>query len=1304
MKTILRIIITAVLVLACSGAAEAITKRVTWRNYTVDGRSVSVHSLLQSPEGPVWIGSNSGIYIFDGYRTIPVYYEDGTRFQYQVYSMIRDTTPSGSPRIWLGTNNGVFVYDYTDGKVHSIENTNFPHEIRAMLLSENTLWIGSLSGLYTYDTASGTLSGPVADIPHKAVYALLQSSVDGALYIGTYNGLCRYSAWNGRYTTVNIPSGKGSPSNFFVNSLADTPDGRSLMIGTEGELLRYTPEGGSVEIYPRYSGNSVKAIAFRNANSMVIGTDNGLFLGTPDASAEPEVYRHDARDPRSIADNSIWSLMFDNKGNLWTGTEIGISIADMDSPVKVIPLSDLTGRSDGQQIYSILRDRSGHLWLGGTNGLICLSGIDGREMEWFMPSDNRFNLSHNRVRDIFESANGDVWVSTDGGLNRFDPARHRFDNYRVVDNRHHRNANWAYGTVEDPENSTLWVGGFLGGLFGVKEDRLPAGGGTVEAVTTITAGDGLRNELINKIARDSNGNKWVLLFRDSCITRIDARSGKITKVNIMDKGTGWPSTVVADSAGYVWCGFPGGICKIDSDGRIVLVRRIPAGSDDSAMSMGIVGREIWLATNKGVWAFDRDSGESHIVPLPDKVYTSVYYDDTSGNVLLGSIDEVVMADPKKLHPGRTAEKVCISQLLSSGHGIKPSADSTTVELPFSSNNLTVELSTYDFTPYRYSRFAYRIAGRDTVWTILDDNKNTIALSDLTEGSHKLEMQIAGDPSTRSTLTVEVLPPWYRTLWAKFLWTFLFLGLATATVFYFYRRNMRKLEEIERRNALSKVEERLTFLSNISHDLKTPLSMIIGPLSNIRDKISDEEVRRSVETAYKNALRLNTLIHRSIEADRLDASTEPLVIYSRVDVVEFTRSIFNSYREAYPRIHFDFTSDTEHLPSDIDAVKFESVINNLLSNAVKYSGEEAEISISIVGSDDNGNFSLTISDNGIGIPDREQSLVFHRLFRSSSTSGISEGTGIGLYLVKQYVEMHGGKIELQSRQGEGSSFRITMPLKQLEAPDGPAGQTENVTDPSDTRRRILIVDDNKPIAEFIRSLFDSEYRCLTAPNGKDGLELAASFRPDIIIADEMMPLMSGLEMSRKLKSTPALSSIPVILLTAKTDNDLESESVRAGIDMFMTKPFDAKLLKARVKRMLDSSDAIRRAVRIEEITDAKPIQAESAHEKQLAQVTAVIEENISDPDLNVAFVCEKTGIQQKQLYRLIKKYVGSSPVDYIRQTRLRKAAMLLEQGHFNVSEIMYMVGFSSPSYFSKCFSAMYGCNPSQYKGELPPKEA
>ncbi|MDO4320044.1 MAG: ATP-binding protein [Bacteroidales bacterium] len=1277
---------------------------VAWDNYRPGGRSVSVYDIERDVDGMVWLGTNNGLYAFDGFTSHRISAGDAARpFNAHVQAIV-----PCDDGLWLGTNNGLCRYDRQTRLIVPVEGVGLS-EIRAMLAQGDRLLIGTLDGLYVYDTVSRRLSQRLEGLPHRAVYALYRygGGADADVYVGTYDGLCRWQPSTGRVERVAVPADVSRGRNLFVNAITTDPSHGCLLLGTEGALLRYYPRSGRMTAVEGFGGSSVKALASTPERRIVAGTDDGLYLldDPGDGTVDLSICRHDSRDHRSIINNTVWSVMVDADGTIMAGTEMGLSIADIDSPVRVIELSDLTGRGEGQQIYSIMRDRDGWLWLGGTGGLIRTR--EGAAPEWYRPGDKTHPLSHNRVRDIRQLSDGSIYVATDGSLNLFDPERHTFVNCRITDRTGRRNANWAYSIVEDKPSGKLWTGAYLGGILLTDARRLAAAShGACVADSAINASNGLANDFVNSIVADEAGNRWVLLFRDSCLTRID-RHGRISRIDVHSRATGAYPTRIVPAGGGVWTAAGTLLTRIDGSGRVKADVTFPCETPDEAvLAMAAVGGEVWASTTGGeVWALDTATMHARLLPLPAMDYTAIYRDPVSGRVLLGSVDRMVAVDPARMDRHSDSDRLYVVRALNGTDELHPSGGR--LRLPARSGQLTVELATYDYSPGTARRFAYRLADIDSTWTLLPDGDNTLELRNLPEGDHRLEMMLQDVPESLQTLYVSVDAPWYRTRTAIGLYVLCALLAATAVAAAVRRRQRHRIEQIERAAALDKVDERIEFLSNMSHDLKTPLSMIIGPLSRLREEPpADPGVSRGIEVAYHNALKLNDLIHRTIEWNHVEAQTDAMLIYSRVDAVDFCRTIFDSYAEAYPGRRFVFTAGTDRIIADVDAVKLESVLNNLLSNAVKYTSEGATLSCSVAASDDRRSLLLTVADDGPGIPVDERNLIFQRMYRSARTSDRSEGTGLGLYLVKRYVEMHGGTISVEGREGQGATFVITLPLSEPDA-DSPARDasghlaTSPVTVPAegDNRPRVLIVDDNMAITDFIADLLAADYNVATAANGKAGMAVAETFRPDLIIADEMMPVMTGIEMTRRLRGQGApLASVPVILLTAKADNDLESESVRSGVDMFMTKPFDAPLLKARVAQMLRARADVRDAARIEHMTAPRPIEAESDSERQLAAVTEAIESHISDTGLGVAMVCELTGMQSKQLYRLVKRYVGLSPVDYIRQTRLRKAAMLLRQDRFTVSEVMYMVGFSSPSYFSKCFAALYGCKPSQYHGE------
>jgi len=1263
---------------------------LTWKNIFANGQPATVFSLYLDSRGLMWAGTNNGLCFYDGITTHAVKKEGLSGVQ--IYSIVEK-----DDCLYLGTNNGLQKFNYSTGKIETAGNSTLK-EIRCLLMVDDVLWIGSLYGVFTMDIHNEKVTDVSAGLPHISTYSILRDS-RGILYVGTYNGLARWDSARKAFAKLPVQDNRSDLQNLFVNCLLESEDGKRIYVGTEGSLYCYTVNTGNWNKITAVEGNNIKSLARIYDKHIFVGTDNGAF----DISAgTTKHYRHDSRQPNTLADNEIWCIFTDKDNNVWTGHEKGFSIASSSSTIRPIRLSTLIDSGEGNEIHSILRDRTGELWLGGTNGIIRITGKNGSH--WYRHSDNAHSLSHNRIRAIDEDKAGTIWLSTDGGLNRFNRESGKFEAFYIVDKSHKHNTNWVYAMVED--DKSYWIGGFLGGLHRVGKEKFGTAGGTIISDFTLNAetkqkspkGLWLENNLVNDIVRDNNGNIWILLFRDDILACYNPEKGTITRHNIHEITGNYPSNIALDYKQRLWCTFDGGVVLFNTDGSHKVVSYTEGDKSESVLAMSAVGTDMWLSTVNNVWRIDGKTLKPTILPIPQKRYTAIYNDVKTGKVLLGGADEILEVNPSNLTNISYRKGIRLAVFDNDKQEFDlydVQNDTEGLTIPYR-GGVSLVVASLDYSPQTVNRYMYKLAASKTDsidgWVILPEGVNTITLSDLTMGDYEILVKKVGFPMSPVSFHLRVKAPLALSWWAIIIYIMVMASVVYAIIYYLQRRNKRRFQEEERRKSLENVERKLTFLSDISHDLKTPLSMIIGPVSLMKEQTDDPETKRSLETVYDNAVRLNNMIHRTIELHHLEDEDDNMLIFSTFDVIEFCRSVFETFKENHPQNRFVFHSSCPKLLIEGDAVKFESVMTNLLSNACKYSEEGATISCGI--SKQENFVEIVVSDDGIGISEIDQPLVFQRMFRAPSTAKLHEGTGLGLYLIKKYLELMNGNISMYSKEGQGTSFIVSLPLSDKEMPT----ETSPITDKSDDRPKILIVEDNSQLSAFIADFLRVDYIVLCAQNGRAGLSIASSFQPDLIIADEMMPIMTGLEMCKRMKQNPRLVYIPVIMLTAKSDNMTENESIKLGIDIFMPKPFDPTVLMSRIKHLIKSRNDITENVRIQAITAPKPIEAISTTEKQLSKIAKIIEDNVSDPDLNVNLLCEKSGIPNKQLYRIIKKFIGVSPVDYIRRVRLQKAAMLISQHRFTVSEICYMVGFKTPSYFAKCFQAEYGVKPSHYMSD------
>lgn len=1270
------------------------------------GVEASVAScFVQDSQGMIWIGTDKGLFSYDGYTSQP-HFVHGERNDSRIYCGVT----VGDMYLYLGSDNGLLIYNYrTDN--YEEPDVAFPTDIRTMIIRNNVLWMGTLNGLYTYNLKSGELKRISREahkgLTHETIYSLILTA-DDHIYIGTYNGLCQYLPQQDTFETIQLP-GITSKANLFVNSLLEDTCRNCIWIGTEGNLFKYTPATEKVERIETFYENSVKALALDQNRNLLAGTDNGLYIYQDEGVCQHIV--HDSRNILSLSNNIIWNIITDKEKNIWLGTDDGISLSRFNSNFQYIRIAQITGSGEGNRFASLFKDSRGNYWFGGTNGLIRFNETSGREQNiiWYKMGCKQYPLWHNRIRHIYEDKDHQLWIATDGSVNRYDYATKQFIHYNIVDSTGRYNCNWAYNLFEDNKGQ-LWIGTYLGGLFVVDKQKLiQSRTGTYVAECNYNTQNGLPGMFVSQLIPDHEGNAWISLYNNNGICKVNMETREIARVNLENiQGSESINYILCDGSGTIWTGFRSGVMRFTKGKAQPDVASLGRFGNNEILSMIEVQQDIWVSTTDGIWIVNKETMNIHRPNIMDKAFTCQYYNPTDNSVYLGGVDGFVITSPNIIQTNTSDRPIMVTALYVNNELIAPGKKeeesiryTRRLTLSHNQNNLSFEVSDLPYSLEEKNRFVYRLTPLDKDWNLLKQNTNRITYNSLAYGKYELmisTLDADGKPSTNSyTLNLEVRPPWYYTTWAKSIYLLLGISLILWTINFFRVKSRLKFERIEKERILEQSKSKIDFFTHISHDLKTPLSMIIAPVSKLLLATKNQPEKKQLETVQRNAMKLNSLIHQVLDFNRVDSDAGSLLILSRMEFISFAKSLFAVYEEEAAKekqFTFHFTSNVPTLYLDVDVVKFDSILNNLLSNATKYTPEGGEITLTIDAREAEGKLEINVSDTGTGIPEQDIPYIFQRFFQSSRTQGRKEGTGIGLYLVKAYSELHGGSVQVISQEGICTSFILTFPLpaKTEEMERISTEVTDNKLITETNKPLILIVDDNPEIVGFIQDILSHNYRCRIAGNGKTGAELCLELHPDLIIADVMMPVMNGLEMCQRIKKNIPTSTIPIILLTAKNNKETELESIHLNIDAFIAKPFEPEILLSRIEQLLASKQQMEAKARIEVISTPKAIKAVSYDEKFLSHITQLIEDHIADSDLNVNALCQLSGINNKQIYRKLKQLTGMSPVEYIKSIRMKKAAMLLNQQKFSVAEVMYMVGFSNHSYFAKCFQAEFGISP------------
>lgn len=773
-----------------------------------------------------------------------------------------------------------------------------------------------------------------------------------------------------------------------------------------------------------------------------------------------------------------------------------------------------------------------------------------------------------------------------------------------------------------------------------------------------------------------------------------------------------PTFILCDHAGYIWAGFRGGLARITPKDRHVETILFDAFSPNEVLSMMEAEGHLWASTTDGFWLVDMQTLNARYLNLSDKRFISMFFDEAENRIYLGDVDRFAITTPEVRNAGKIDRPIIATalyvnnQLTETGNPGIRYADR--IGLSYAQNSFAVELSDLPYSLEEKNKFVYRLDDVDRNWNLLSPNTNRVSYSNLSHGRFKLtvsKLDINGQPSDHPyTLDILIHPPWYYTIWAKSIYIILLLGLAGWTINFFRVKGRLKIERIEKEKILEQSRMKIDFFTNLSHDLKTPLSLIIAPVSRLLPEIKNPHEKQQLKLVHHNAMKMNSLIHQMMDFNLMDSNTNSLLILSMTDLVAFARNLFSVFEEAEreKNLSFRFLSNQEDVYLELDVIKWESILNNMLSNAVKYTPDGGSITLSLNYKEEPREITISVSDTGVGIPSQDLPYIFQRFFQSSKTAGRKEGTGIGLYLVKTYTELHGGQVSIASQENVGTTITVRLPL--LMEKSGLADlvrESEPVIDAEVQGKDgplILVIDDNSEMTGFICEILHPKYRCRTAGDGKTGIDLCFELLPDLIISDIMMPGMDGLEMCQRIRKYVPSSTVPIILLTAKDDKETELESIQLNIDAFISKPFEPDILLSRVDQLIQKNQTIEARIRMETIAGPKAIDAVSHDEKFLSAVTKTIEDHLSDPALNVTALCNLSDISNKQIYRKLTQLTGMTPVEYIKSVRMKKAAMLLRQKKFTVAEVMYMVGFSNHSYFSKCFKAELGKAPAQFMEE------
>lgn len=1320
-----------------------------------------VRSVYQDHKGFLWFGTRDGLNRYDGYG-FKVFRNEIKNSHSLIHNIVSVIKEDLNHQLWIGTRRGVSVYNglygsfrtiqYRKGKSSDVSPLNYV--VKDIGTDRfGSVFIGAEEIGLLRCKPNTFLAEPIAlvvsgiETKHYGVQSI-RTGRDGTLWALVQNlGLCKFDYSSMKLVLVNnkIP---------FTDCME--VDGENIWLGTLNGLFKYNITNKSIaQIIGgkglKYAG-AVLSMGIDQAKNIWLGTpDNGLLL----FDVSKNTFSSIANDgDKQIPIGVIYAVYIDKNSRKWIGTSLrGVSVVDPNK--KGFSTVTLKG-ANSEAISSISEDANNRLWIGTEySGLDIWDRRTNTRINFRNRSDDPHSISANYIASIQQDVGNRVWLATFGaGVNLYDPALKGFKRYKCINPITGIENKVAFALHQD-RDQTLWAstlrrGSILGALYRFNP-----------SLDQFELFDTRLSDLFD-LYEDSKGDFW---------------GGNLSQLVLIDKITkkhkffdiGYTlRTILEDSKGNFWVGTEGGgILLFDRKaGRVIASYTTEDGLCNNAVLSILednVGN-IWLSTYNGISKFNPTTKSFENFYQSDGLQSNQFQINAglklkSGELAFGGIKGLNIFNPLSIFPINNFPSlqftgISINNLpIETSHEyVKEEQDGVIKQLkvPYKDAIFSFEFTALEYSAANKISYSYFMEGWDRGWNKAGKNR-TAVYTHIDEGSYVFRVRSTNADGVWSkkeiAFNIIVLPPWYRT-WLAYFFYFSIVILAIYVFFLYKSRQTRlrydvkiakvdadlkraeyerELADYEKDRLVSEKErelneKRLTFFTNVSHEFRTPLTLIINPVKDlINSKNTDKnDENKELNTIYRNAKRLLSLVDQLLLFRKSEIELD-VINCSKLNFYNLCREVYLCFIQQANVKKIDYQFNCEKHPEVyVDKEKIEIVLFNLLSNAIKYTPEGGKVEFSIT--ETNENVMVSVVDTGHGIPDQEQEKIFNRFYQAKrNDSHAKPGFGIGLYLAKHFTELHSGSLTFESKLGKGTTFFLNLPrlsanssihllpepdelkselLSELIAEDFNLIENETVQDFDNEnlisdREKILIVDDEQEIRQYIKDIFAETYIVYEASDGENGLRMAREKLPDLIITDYRMQGIDGIEFCEKIKEDVAFSNIPVILLTASSSPDLKLKSIVGGADDYINKPFEKDYLIARVANLLKKRNHLQNYFYNEITLQANPVTISEEYKNFLEKCIRIVESHLNDSDFGIQALSKEIGMSHSNLYKKVRAISGQSVTSFIRFIRLRKAAEMMINSDCNVTEVAFRTGFNDSKYFGKQFLKLFGMNPSGF---------
>lgn len=1313
-----------------------------------------IQAMAFDHDGRLWIGTRNGLASYDGYG-FTTYYHNPVDGHSLPHNFVLSVFVDSRGTVWISTENGFCRYmPATDDfeKISSIDE----RRIFCIRETQDGNIICGGGRIYMGDAVSGEFHymprQKERDVRGIAV------SPDNRVFITTDDAVTYYDS--------KMQSGTQVDLGLFASSLHGT-DGIAPLIFDSCGRMWVSLNGNGVMCLDvktgersRYDNSvltsgTVRAIAEDARGNIWLGTERGINIIDPDTGKVTKVMQ-DLVNPTKLNDNAIYCIVPDANNNIWIGTYFGgINLLTDNCNQFTWTAPGYDSRSlKGKAIRRIVEPEKGELWLASEDGGINILNIGTGNVRTF---DRIPDIGPNVHELFFDDANGDMWIGTFlNGLYRHNMRTGSTSHYMAGENGLKSTSIFSIlKQYQADGGSKLWVGTTQGlRYYDPSSDTFHKIDHSV-----------LDNDFIYSMLVDHAGNLWVGTVNFG-LYRVDSKTGDVSGWSEADPSDPdgfhdhYITTLLEDSDGRVFVGTNNGGLYYFEPGKLQEVKRLGDGGATFGTVCALTpdrNGKVWMSTSNGLFSIDPKTLHLHHYTVADGLPENQFnfnsaLEASDGNMYFGTVNGLVSFTPDLTKKDSKPYKVHFTDLLING---KEATARTSFSTP-ATTLYSKDVLDLDFDRSRQFGIGYgvidperagstfyqvKVDGIDRDWRDVGKLRRFTAL-ELAPGTYRLNVRASSNPeewdaAPVSTLAIKIAPPFYRSVWAYLIYL-LIIGFIAYFCYRLFNIRMRekqsvRLAQIDKDKSEELNREKMEFFTNISHELKTPLSLILAPLKYLdqhQEMTPDSQKRLAVAIANTN--KMVGLIDELVTFNRVESGNFQLYL-QKGNPLSYIEKVTQFFYEAAEERQVSLRIYTENNGEEVwySTTYVERILNNLLSNAVKYTpaGGEIDVRASIVeeASEAGDQIYLTfeVRDTGIGIASEEKENIFKKYYQTRrGYNADSHGWGIGLATVRKLVEIHRGSIEVESKMGEGSVFRVRL----LVTPDAfdarcyinfasdsnprPSYRmtvTEGLQPPvvpeyakKDDRVSILIVEDNPELLSFLSETFSRTYNVYNATNGVEALKITSGHPVDIVVSDVMMPEMDGIELCNRLKNDLSTSHIPVILLTAKNDEQSTMLGFESGAEVYVVKPFDPQILELRVKNILRARRKFMKSIieasePIEETKEEMPT-FNKFDKDFLARINALIEDNMDNSQFSIADITKEFGISRSLLHIKMKSFANASMTDYIRKRRMARACELMRHG-YNVSETAYRTGYSDPNYFTKVFKKEFGCTPSEFIADI-----